>query len=88
MTDAEPPGGLAGRRGWGLRRQRYDTAPPGGVPEGHPGRTPRVLEAIEAAQRARRAAHIISDADGPHAHQWQAILWWCRGCGAVEDETP
>jgi hypothetical protein len=23
---------------------------------------------------------------GPHEHHWQAVLWWCRGCGAFDEE--
>jgi hypothetical protein len=64
--------------------ERY--APPGDVPPGHPGLTPRVLDAVAKARLNHRAAHQITDADGPHCHHWEAILWWCRGCGAVSDD--
>ena len=67
-----------------LRWQRY--APPGGVPAGHPGLTPRVLDAVAKARLNPHVVHRITDADGPHQHHWQAVLWWCRGCGAFEEE--
>jgi hypothetical protein len=65
---------------------RLVTAPPGGVPKGHPGLTPRVLQAVETAQLQPRASRPITDEDGPHRHHWQAVLWWCRGCGAFDEE--
>jgi len=71
---------------------RADDTPPGGVSEGDPGLTPRVLEAIATARRIEEYAwlagegeHEITDANGPHQHRWQPILWVCRGCGAVEE---
>jgi hypothetical protein len=57
---------------------------PGAVPEGHPGLTQRVLEAAERARLARLSDGEITDADGPHAHHWQAILYVCRGCGEFD----
>jgi hypothetical protein len=65
-------------------------SPPGAVPPGHPGLTDRVVAAVEHAQMqcyfGDGIHHGISDADGPHEHHWQAILYVCRGCGAF-DET-
>jgi hypothetical protein len=59
--------------------------PPGGVPDGHPGLTPRVLHAIAIA-RLSWINHPITDDSGPHLHHWQPILWWCRGCGETDED--
>lgn len=67
---------------------RLITGPPGGVPEGHPGLTPRVLDAIATARLSRRVSHPLTDDDGPHSHHWQPILWWCLGCGAFDEDRP
>jgi len=64
---------------------RLVTDPPRGVPEGHPGLTPRVLDAIATACLGHCVGHPITDDDGPHSHHWQPILWWCRGCGAFDE---
>jgi hypothetical protein len=58
--------------------------PPGDVPEGHPGLTPRVLDAVAKARLYHGIGHEITDADGPHQHHWEPILWWCHGCGACD----
>jgi hypothetical protein len=60
--------------------------PPGDVPAGHPGLTPRVLAAIAIARLKPRRTYAITDADGPHRHHWQPFAWWCLGCGAIEYE--
>ena len=63
--------------------------PPGDVPQGHPGLTPRVIDAVAKARSHPTVGHLITDDDGPHLHHWEAILWWCRGCGAIdESERP
>jgi hypothetical protein len=62
------------------------TAPPGGVPEGHPGLTPRVLDAIATARSIRCVSRPITDDDGPHFHHWPPILWRCRGCGEFDED--
>jgi hypothetical protein len=59
-------------------------APPGAVPEGHPGLTPRVLRAVAIARLIYRANLRITDSDGPHLHHWEPILWACRGCGEFD----
>ncbi len=69
----DPPGGVL-------------DAIPGGVSDGHPGLTPRVVAAIAWARLHHHDGHAVTDDDGPHEHHWQAILYWCRGCGACEDE--
>jgi hypothetical protein len=56
----------------------------GDLPEGHPGLTQRVRDAMAKAELDVAESHEITDEDGPHAHHWQAILWWCRGCGAFD----
>lgn len=63
--------------------ERYP--PPGSVPEGHPGLTPRVLDAIAWARLHPRNGHVVTDEDGPHLHHWEPVLWWCRGCGAIDE---
>jgi hypothetical protein len=67
-------------------RRLHRCAPPGGVPAGHPGLTTRVLEAVAKARLNPPAAHPITDEDGPHLHHYQPILWWCRGCGAIDED--
>jgi hypothetical protein len=57
---------------------------PGDVLPGHPFLTARVCLAVAKARQNHRA-HQITDADGPHRHHWQAILWVCRGCGEFEE---
>jgi hypothetical protein len=59
---------------------------PGDVPDDHPGLTPRVLDAIRQARLNPRPEYVLTDDDGPHAHHWQPILWWCRGCGEFEKD--
>jgi hypothetical protein len=59
----------------------------GDLPEGHPGLTQRVLDAMERARLDVAEAHEITDEDGPHQHHWEAILWVCRGCGAFDPDT-
>jgi hypothetical protein len=61
-----------------------ELAPPGAVPDGHPGLTPRVLHAVALARLIYRAKSQITDADGPHEHHYMPILWWCRGCGEFD----
>ena len=80
-TDIEPVADYELFMRW-LRR----CPPPGDVPEGHPGLTPRVLEALAIARLNHAVDHPITDNDGPHLHHWEAILYVCRGCGAF-DET-
>jgi hypothetical protein len=58
--------------------------PPGYVPEGHPGLTPRVVHAVALARLIYRTNPYITDENGPHLHHWQPILWWCRGCGEFD----
>jgi hypothetical protein len=64
--------------------ERYPP-PPGDVPEGYPGLTPRVLDAVAKARLHHNAGHPITDEDGPHLHHWEPILWCCRGCGAFDE---
>lgn len=72
----------------GERRHReLSLVPPGAVPDGHPGLTARVLDAIAAARLSHYRGRPITDEDGPHLHHWQPILWWCRGCGAFEEDS-
>ena len=59
-------------------------ATPGDVPVGHPGLTQRVVDAVARAELTWRTAHPITDADGPHLHHWEPILWVCRGCRAFD----
>jgi hypothetical protein len=59
---------------------------PGDVPQGHPGLTQRVLDAVAKAKLGWHESREISDEDGPHEHHWQPILWVCRGCGAFDPE--
>lgn len=66
------------------RSDRRQYPPPGDVPDGHPGLTLRVLEAVARAQ-LQHDSHLVTDEDGPHSHHWEAILYRCRGCGAFED---
>lgn len=57
---------------------------PGDVPDGHPGLTQRVLDAVARAKLNWQVSHEITDEDGPHLHHWEAILYVCRGCGAFD----
>jgi hypothetical protein len=100
MSGREPPGENRAVTDVGTSGAEYDTSglsrpdgkterlryrPPGDVPEGHPGLTKRVLAAVARARPYPRAAHPITDDDGPHRHHWEPIPWWCRGCGAFDE---
>lgn len=63
----------------------YRCEPPGGVPDGHPGLTSRVVAAIAIARMKPQMLRAITDECGPHQHHWEPILWWCRGCGAFDE---
>jgi hypothetical protein len=69
MQDVSP---RAHGRGQALEASRMmlSLRPPGDVPAGHPGLTPRVLGAIARARQRARMAHLITDEDGPHEHHW------------------
>jgi hypothetical protein len=83
--DATPPRYLPITRWW--RPSRIDECPPPGrVPDGHPGLTSRVLEALAVARENPRATRRLTDDDGPHLHHWEPIMWVCRGCWAVEGD--
>lgn len=48
------------------------------------GKASRVRDAIFRAQLHHDTDRLLTDDDGPHAHHWEPILWWCRGCGECD----